>query len=115
MAITEAFAGSGTIASTQVVSLTTPTGVGPDVNNATGVYQVFIDFVNQTGLVEHELKVWDKVNNGPQRTIYIANIIGPQNPPIFVTPSLILGNWDITLQRISGTDTNIGWSIRKIA
>jgi len=115
MTITEAFAGSGTIASTQVVSLTTPTGVGPDVNSQTGVYQVFIDFVNQTGLVEHEVNIYDKVQNGPQRIIYTANVVGPQNPQIWVSPALVLFNWDVTLQRKSGTDTAIGWSIRKIA
>ncbi len=115
MAITEAYVGSGNIANTEEVSLTTPTGVGPDINSITGVYQCFIDFTNQTGLVEHQIKIYDKVNGGPQRTIYCANIMGPQSPPIFVSPSLILGNWDVTLKRISGTDTAIAWSIRKIA
>ena len=54
---------------------------------------------------------------GPSGTVaYEAFIGGPQGTPIYVSPSLVLGNaWDMTLTKISGTNRTITWSIRKIA
>ena len=116
MAITVPYAGSGTIANTHAVSLVTPTSVASSIHAETGIYQLFIDFSNQTGLVEHEVKIYERVFNQPLRTVLTANVIGLQGDPVWTSPALALTNWDMSLQRRSATsDTAIAWSIRRIA
>ncbi|QEX18488.1 hypothetical protein FRZ44_37950 [Hypericibacter terrae] len=114
MAISEAFAGSATISGTET-SLTTNTA-GPDVETSDGVFQTFIDLNAMATGDEFQIKAYEKVQSSDtQRVVYQSNPVGPQSPPIFVMPSLVLINgWDITLKKIAGTDRTITWSIRKV-
>jgi len=81
-----------------------------------GVYQLLLDVSDMVTGDDLQIRVYEKVQSGgTQRIAYQANLVGPQSPPIFVLPSLILGiGWDMTLDAISGTIT-VGWSIRKSA
>lgn len=108
--------GSGLIG-TQELSLRDG-AAGPSYATDQGVKQVFI---NLSGLVqgdEYEFKIYDKATGFTtdlSLPIYRSTFLGPQSPPIYVSPSLILGSgWDITLDKIAGTDRNIFWSIRTI-
>ena len=114
MAITEAFAGSEAVGTTEH-SLTTDTA-GPDVETSDGVFQVFLDVSDMVSGDELQIRVYEKVQSGDtQRICYQANLVGPQSPPIFVLPSLVLMHgWDVTLDAIAGTIT-CTWSIRKVA
>jgi hypothetical protein len=65
---------------------------------------------------ELQIRVYEKVQSGDtQRIVWQSNLIGPQSPPIWVSPTLVLlHGWDVTLDAIAGTIT-VNWSIRKVA
>lgn len=113
MAISEAFAGSEAVGTTEH-SMTTDTG-GPDVETSDGVFQIFLDVSDMISGDELQIRVYEKVQSGgTQRIVFQANLIGPQSPAIWVSPSLILMHgWDATLDAIAGTIT-VEWSIRKV-
>lgn len=114
MAISEAFAGSEAVSTTEW-SCTTDSA-GPDTETSDGVFQIFLDLNDMVTGDELQIRVYEKVGAGStQRIIYQSNLIGPQSPPVWVSPSLILMNgWDVTLDAIAGTIT-VDWSIRKVA
>jgi hypothetical protein len=99
MAISEAFSGSETVSTTEH-SLTTDTA-GPDVETSDGVFQCLLDLSALAAGDEFE---------------YSCMFKGAQASPNWVSPSLVLlHGWDMTLDKIAGTDRNIDWSIRKVA
>jgi len=114
MAISEAFAGSEAVSTTEH-SMTTDTA-GPDVDTSDGVFQIFLDLNDMVSGDELQIRVYEKVGAAStQRIVYQCNLIGAQSPPIWVSPSLILMHgWDATLDAIAGTIT-VDWSIRKVA
>jgi len=114
MAITEAFAGSEAVSTTEW-SLTTDSA-GPDVETSDGVFQVFLDVSDMVLGDELQIRVYEKAQAADtQRIVYQATLIDAQANPIWVSPSLILMNgWDVTLDAIAGTIT-VTWSIRKVA
>ena len=113
MAITVAYTGTATIGVTEysLVNNSTTLASSTDV----GVYQVFINFANMAAGDEYEIKIKEKVTSGgAQQNIYVAVLDGAQSTP-FVTPTLVLMlGWDVTVDKISGTDRSISWSIRKV-
>jgi hypothetical protein len=112
MAISEAFAGSEAVSTTEH-SMTTDTA-GPDTETSDGVFQLFLDVSDMITGDELQIRVYEKVGSAStQRIVLQANLFGPQSPPIWVSPSLILMHgWDMTLDAIAGTIT-VDWSIRK--
>lgn len=79
------------------------------------ILQAFIDLNAMAAGDEYELKVYEKVNGQTQRLCHQAVIAGAQSEPVFVTPTLLLGEgWDVTLKRTAGSDRVINWSLRKI-
>lgn len=81
-----------------------------------GVYQILLDVSDMVTGDEIQIRVYEKVRSSDtQRVLMQSNLIGPQSPPLWISPSLILlHGWDVTLDAISGTIT-INWSIRKVA
>jgi len=114
MAISEAFAGSEAVGTTEH-SMTTDTA-GPDVETADGVYQVWLDLNDMIAGDQLQIRVYEKVGSGStQRIAYESILSGAQSPPLWVSPSLILlHGWDATLDALAGTIT-VDWSIRKVA
>lgn len=114
MAIAEYKTGSATIGVTEYSIVTPGTTLASDTND--GVYQVFIDFVNMAAGDEYVIEIKEKVTSGgTQRIIYSSTLEGAQASP-FVTPSLILMHgWDVTIQKVAGTDRSISWSVRQVA
>ncbi len=114
MAISEAYAGSEAVSTTEW-SMTTDTA-GPDVDTNDGVYQIFLDVSDMVAGDELQIRVYEKVGAAStQRIVWQSNLVGAQSPPIWVSPSLILMHgWDATLDAIAGTIT-VDWSIRKVA
>jgi hypothetical protein len=80
------------------------------------VVQVFLDVSDMITGDELQIRIYEKVQStDTQRILYQSNLVGPQSPPIWVSPSLVLVNgWDVTLDAIAGTIT-VTWSIRKIS
>lgn len=79
-----------------------------------GIMQGFIDFNALAAGDEYQLRVYEKTDaSGTQRITYQATILGAQASPNFVLPALIVSEaWDVTLDKIAGTDRAIRWSIR---
>ena len=113
MAITiDAFEGSETVGTTEH-SLTTDTA-GPDADTTEGVFQAYIDLSAMAAGDIFEFKVYETVatSSGTQRLVYTATFKDAQPSPIFASLPLILGvGWDMTLEKISGTDRAIVWRI----
>ncbi len=117
MAITEAFANTQAVDTTE---WSCPRDLAYAIGSpqtGDGVYQVFLDVSDMVSGDELQIRVYEKVQAGDtQRIVYQSNLIGPQSPPIWVSPSLILINgWDVTLDCIAGTTITVTWSIRQVA
>jgi len=114
MAITEAFAGSEAVGTTEH-SCTTDTA-GPDVETSDGVFQVFLDVSDMVNTDVLQIRVYEKVqSSSTQRVVYECILRDAQTEPVWVSPSLILMHgWDVTLDALAGTIT-VEWSIRKVA
>lgn len=117
MAISEEYAGqkAGLVSGDTEWSLS-GNDTSVDTITTDGVYQCFIDVSDMVTGDELAIRVYEKVqSSGTQRLVYQANLFGPQSPPVFVMPSLVLMHgWDMTIEAVAGTIT-IDWSIRKVA
>lgn len=114
MAITEAYTGSASIGVTEW-SLTNNSSTIAAQTTA-GVYQVFLDLNALTITEGYVLKVYEKVrSSSTQRVLEEFYFYGAQSKPNVTTPSLVLMNgWDFSLDKLTGTDRTIEWSIRKV-
>lgn len=83
-----------------------------------GVYQLWIDDgANMTKTEEYKIRIYEKVEatGGAKKVVFQATLKGVQSE-IWVSPMLILINgWDMTIQKIAGTDRAFDASIRKVA
>lgn len=116
MAIT--FTNGNATISTAEYSLPAATTSGvPTSQTADGVYQCWIDFGAMVAGDQYQIRVYEKTDGaGTQRLVDEWILTGPQAKPMFVIPSLILGEgWDITVDRLAGSDRAIRWSIRSVA
>lgn len=114
MAISEYKTGTATISTTEYSLVTPGTTLANDTTD--GVYQVFIDTANMASGDEYHIDIAEKVTSGgSKRTIYSSVLEGAQGTP-FITPTLILMHgWDVTVQKLAGTDRSFSWSIRQVA
>ena len=81
-----------------------------------GVYQVFLDLSAMTAAETYRIRIYEKCRSvSTKRLIYESVIVGT-SAPLWVSPSLLLMHgWDVTLQRLVGTDRTLEWSIRQVA
>jgi hypothetical protein len=115
MAITlEAYTGSEAISTTEW-SLTTDTA-GPDTDTNVGMYQAVLDLNALAAGDVFEFRVYEKARSADtQRLMFTATFSNVQGTPNWISPPMILGNgWDMTLDKISGTDRTITWRISKV-
>src|SRR3990167_4980822 len=107
MAISEAYAVSETVSTTEW-SLTTDTA-GPDVDTNDGVYQCFLDLNALLKGDIFEFRLYEKVlSSSTQRLLFAVRFANAQSQPNWVSPSLILlHGWDMTLKKIGVTDRAI--------
>jgi hypothetical protein len=117
MAISEPYELDGvTVGSTElsIVSGTTTLQTVTD----DGVYQLWIDPVtNMAKADEFIVRIYEKVEatGGTKRVVFAATLSDAQ-AELFVTPMLILMHgWDMTIQKVAGTDRAFDASIRKVA
>jgi hypothetical protein len=114
MTISEAFSGTETVGTTEHSLVTDTAAV--DAETSDGIFQAFIDLNALAAGDVFQFKVYEKVlSSSTARVVYSVVFAGAQGTPIWVSPSLILlHGWDMTLDKISGTDRSIDWSIRKV-
>lgn len=83
-----------------------------------GVYQLWVDPVtNMAKGDEFAIRIYEKVEGtgGTKRQVFKAVLTDIQVEN-FVTPMLLLINgWDMTIQKVAGTDRAFDASIRKVA
>ena len=105
-----------TIGATEVSIITGTTT--PATETTDGVYQLWVD--DQTLMAkadEFAIRIFEKVEltGGTKRLVFKATLKGVQSE-IWVSPMLILMHgWDMTLQKIAGTDRAFDANIRQIA
>lgn len=116
MAITEVYTHTALSVSTTELSLISGTST-LQTNTTAGVYQLWIDPVaNMAKGDEFLVKVYETVRaSGTKRVVWSATLSDAQST-LFVMPTLILMNgWDMTIDKIAGTDRAFDVSIRKVA
>ncbi len=114
MPVTEAFAGSEAVGTTEH-SMTTDTA-GPDVETSDGVFQCFLDLSDMIAGDQLQIRLYEKVQSGgTQRVVAEWILTGAPAQPNWVSPSfMLMHGWDWTLDALAGTIT-VEWSIRKAA
>jgi hypothetical protein len=115
MAISEAYASSQSVTNDEWDLPSDSTTLGAVTDD--GVYQCFLDL---NALLKGDVfafRVYEKVGSAStQRVVFEVRFANAQSEPVWVSPSLILiHGWTMSLNKISGTDRTIDWSIRKIA
>lgn len=87
-------------------------------NTDDGVYQLWVDDQgNMTKTEEYAIRIYEKVEEtgGTKKLVFKATLKGVQSE-IFVTPMLILMHgWDMTIQKVAGTDRAFDANIRRIS
>jgi hypothetical protein len=114
MALSEAYSGTETV-TTDEWSLTGD-DTSLDAITTDGIYQCFVELHNLAAGDVFEFKIYEKVlSSSTQRLVYSATFSGVQGEPVWVSPTLLLiHGWDMSLNKISGTDRSINWSIRAV-
>jgi hypothetical protein len=105
---------SASISTTEYsLTLNSTSGV-PASQTADGYIQIWLDLNALASGDDYELKVYEKVQSaGSQRIVYVKRFIGAQSPPHWISiPFSVMHGWDVTLDKIAGTDRTIAWSIR---
>jgi hypothetical protein len=118
MAISEPYELDGVSISTNEISIVSGTTSLQTITDD-GVYQLWVDPVGAAMAKgdEFRIRIYEKVEatGGTKRVVFVATLSDAQSE-LFVTPTLILMHgWDMTIQKIAGTDRNFDASIRKIA
>src|SRR3972149_4761765 len=82
-----------------------------------GVYQLWVDAGTMAKGDEFKVRLYEKVEGtGGTKKVFASWTISDIQSEIFVTPTFILINgWDVTIQKIAGTDRAFDASIRKVA
>ena len=78
------------------------------------ILQVFIDFVNMVAGDEYLVKIYEGAEGTNARVLYQATLVGAQSE-LWVSPCFIVGNkYEVSVDRIAGTDRIVLWSLRTI-
>jgi hypothetical protein len=116
MAITEAYELDGVTVGASELSIVSGTTALQTITDD-GVYQLWIDAGAMAKADEYRVRIYEKVEatGGTKKVVFTATLSDVQSE-IFVTPTLILMHgWDMTIQKIAGTDRAFDASIRRIA
>ena len=85
------------------------------VQTTDAVISIWVDVANMAAGDEYEIFLREKVTAaGTQRQISLAVLAGAQPEPFISSPFQVGDGWDVTMQKISGTDRNFSWSIRGV-
>ena len=78
------------------------------------IVSLWLDASNMAAGDQYRVRVYEKVKSGgTQRILDEWVLTGAQSDPIFTGPALQLHfGWDVTLQKIAGTDRSFDFSVR---
>jgi len=115
VAISEAFAGTEAITTTQ---WSIPRDASFDVaqpQTDDGIFQLWLDVSDMVTGDELRIRGYEKVQaTDTQRLFLQATLTGPQSAQFVTASFMLLHGWDWTLDAPSGTIT-VTWSLRKAA
>lgn len=108
---TESFIGTATIGTTEYSLPNASTTLTPRTEKAT--FQAILDTSAVVAGDQFEIRILEKARAaGTQRRLMSAILTGGTTD-LWISPAMMLGNgWDITVQKLAGTDRLIEWSIR---
>lgn len=103
-----------TVGATELSIVSGTTTLATDTTD--GVFQLWIDAVNMAKGDEFTVRMYEKVLSGTTKDVFARwSLLGLQSE-IFVTPPFVLmQGWDMTIQKIAGTDRAFYASVRQIA
>lgn len=79
------------------------------------ILQVWIDLGNMAAGDEYTIRLYEKVNGSAARLVESWTRAGAQSKPGFTVPTNVVGEgWEVSVQKVSGTDRSIGWSLREV-
>lgn len=115
MAVTELYAGTESVSTTEW-SLTTDTSYVGDAATDDGAIQTWVDLSAMVRGDEFILRCYEKVRSiDAQKLVFAHSIRNQQSDPLYVTPALLLMHgWDFTLDQISGSARTVTWGIRAL-
>ena|SRR6188508_1034666 len=115
MAITQAFLlDAVTIGSSEVSILSGTTSL--QTNTDDGVYFLFVDASAMQKGDEFIIRVYEKVKStGTKRVCFDATLSDQQSQNFLIPGILLIHGWDMTIQKVAGTDRAFDASIRKVA
>lgn len=115
MAISEPYELDGVTVGTTELSIVSGTTTLQTITDD-GVYQLWVDAGTMAKGDEFAIRCYEKVEGtgGTKKVFAQWSLLGAQSG-VFVTPTFILINgWDMTLQKLAGTDRAFDASIRKV-
>lgn len=118
MAITEPYELDGVTVGSSELSIVSGTTSLQTITTA-GVYQLWVDPVG-AGLAKGDefiIRIYEKVEaTGGTKRVAMSATLSDAQSELWVSPALTLMNgWDMTLQKVAGTDRAFDASIRKVA
>jgi hypothetical protein len=112
MAISES-ANNATISTTEYFLVSNSTTKTDQTNDA--FVQGWIDFGAMQSGDQYEVKVYEKVNGGTQRTTLLGTLTGAQSSHFLIPAMILMDAWEFSAKRLAGTDRSIRWSIRQVS
>jgi hypothetical protein len=112
-------AGSAVSIGTTEMSLATDGGTTagvPQSKTDAGLFQLMLDAFAMAKGDEYLLKIYEKAATGATQRLLDSVKLCDAQATLYYTPQLQLGlGWDITLDKIAGTDRAFTWSIRRVS
>lgn len=115
MAISQAYSISAVTVGATELSIVSGTTTLQAITVA-GVYQLFIDASVMAKGDEYRVKLYEAALSGGTKRVFSQWSLQGVQTELFVTPTFILmQGWDMTIQKLVGTDGAFTASIRKVA
>lgn len=74
-------------------------------NNTSGVYQVSVDCSNMAKGDRFRVRMYKAVRSGgTKRVFFTVDVYNAQSELLVIPPTMMLYSWDVTIQKIAGTD-----------
>lgn len=116
MAITEPYELDGVTVGTSELSITNG-DTSLQTQTTDGVYMLFVDTSNMAQGDAFKFMLYEKVEatGGTKRLTVSAILIGAQTENLVFPPMPFIHGWEMTIQKLAGTDRAFDASVRKIA
>jgi hypothetical protein len=115
MAVTEAYELDGVTVGATELSIVSGTTTLQTIT-VPGVYQLFVDPGVMAKGDEYIVRIYEKVEatGGTKKVLASFHLAGVQTENFVAPTFLLMHGWDMTLQKLVGTDRTFDASIRKV-